>query len=62
MTFLPNPLVHPVVNHIDRNKSNNLITNLEWCTFKENSQHWMRLDAQVAAVADTPIDPADIPF
>lgn len=28
-----------LINHIDGNKTNNLITNLEWCTYSENAQH-----------------------
>ncbi len=34
--FLPNPLGLPEVNHIDRNRANNRVENLEWCTRAEN--------------------------
>ena len=30
--FIPNPNKLPQVNHIDENKENNCISNLEWCT------------------------------
>ena len=41
--FIPNPNNKKVVNHIDRNKSNNFKNNLEWCTQKENVHHSLKL-------------------
>jgi predicted RNA-binding protein with PUA-like domain len=29
----------PIINHIDGNKHNNKLTNLEWCSYKENCNH-----------------------
>ena len=36
MAFIPNPHNFPVVHHIDENKSNNAVTNLQWCTYAQN--------------------------
>lgn len=37
--FIPNPMNLSQVNHIDGNKNNNSVSNLEWCTQSENMQH-----------------------
>lgn len=37
--FLPNPYNKPQVNHIDGDKSNNMVDNLEWVNNSENQIH-----------------------
>jgi HNH endonuclease/NUMOD4 motif len=41
--FLENSTAKPVVNHINLDKSDNRVENLEWVTYPENAQHYADL-------------------
>lgn len=52
--FIENLNELPEVNHLDGNKNNNCVENLEWCTSKENKVH-----AWVTGLTKAP--PAEMP-
>ena len=39
LAFIPNPTNLPTVNHIDGDKLNNCVTNLEWASYSDNNIH-----------------------
>lgn len=41
--FLPNEDQKPYVNHIDCNKGNNIVVNLEWMSVSENTLYYYKM-------------------
>jgi len=45
--FIPNSNNYPQVNHIDEDKENNYVNNLEWCTVSYNNTYGTRMIRKV---------------
>lgn len=46
--FIPNPNNYPVVNHINENRIDNRVENLEWCTVSYNNTYGDRIKRVVS--------------
>lgn len=52
--FIPNPHQYPQINHIDENKTNNIVNNLEWCELKYNLEYGGRMERISQALKNYP--------
>ena len=57
--FITNPENKPFIDHVDRNKHNNRVDNLRWCTPKENANNPNTIEAQKNAAKQRWIDYKD---
>lgn len=48
LAFIPNPENKPTVNHINENKKDNRVENLEWATMAEQNVHGTRIERAAA--------------
>lgn len=52
--FIPNPLELPEINHRNEDKTNNCVSNIEWCSAKYNSNYGSRNKRSAAARINHP--------
>ena len=52
--FIPNPNNLSQVNHKDENKTNNVVSNIEWCSSKYNNNYGTRNERMAASMTNHP--------
>ena len=62
LAFIENPDEKRIVNHLDRNRQNNHLSNLEWATDSENVRHWQADNREKALAIEAPILAGDLPW
>lgn len=55
VSHLPNPHGYPEVNHKDNDRTNNVVSNLEWCTSQYNSDYRKNFGASSAELFGRPV-------
>lgn len=54
ITFIPNPNNYPCINHKDENKTNNEVSNLEWCTYQYNINYGTGIERRSETMKNDP--------